>query len=108
MRVVGIETLSAEQRLQAERDGGRYVFFEYCISLVFISLRRPSAIYFLHQGRSGFLLGLRYSVVSLLLGWWGLPWGIIYTPLTILTNMMGGEDVTEQVSETLRALEEDA
>ena len=31
------------------------------------------------------------------LGWWGVPWGIIYTPLTIFTNLFGGQDVTDEV-----------
>jgi hypothetical protein len=33
----------------------------------------------------------------LILGWWGFPWGFIYTPMVILKNFSGGEDVTERV-----------
>jgi hypothetical protein len=33
-------------------------------------------------------------MVSLLLGWWGVPWGLIYTPLTLWSNLSGGREVT--------------
>jgi hypothetical protein len=32
-------------------------------------------------------------------GWWGIPWGVIYTPLTIMTNVMGGFDVSSRYGE---------
>jgi hypothetical protein len=78
--------------------GGRLVMFEYCISGLFFSLRRPSRVRLLRRGQAGWWRGLPYSVVSLLLGWWGLPWGLIYTPLTLVTNFSGGCDVTDEVA----------
>jgi hypothetical protein len=30
------------------------------------------------------------------LGWWGVPWGLIYTPLTLWTNLSGGRAVTAE------------
>jgi hypothetical protein len=39
--------------------------------------------------------------LSLLFGWWGLPWGLIYTPLTLWTNLSGGRDVTAELRERL-------
>ncbi|MFL5243975.1 MAG: hypothetical protein ACJ8FY_17880 [Gemmataceae bacterium] len=50
----------------------------------------------LGPGERGILKGLPYSLISLLCGWWGLPWGVIYTPLTILTNLRGGFEITER------------
>ena len=41
--------------------------------------------------------GLPYSALSMLLGWWGIPWGLIYTPWMIGVNTMGGRDVTQAV-----------
>jgi hypothetical protein len=83
--------------------GGRLVFYEYCISLVVITLRRPSGLHLLRPGESGVVRGLPYTLVSLLLGWWGLPWGVIYTPLVLLTNLGGGRDVTAEVVPLLPA-----
>jgi hypothetical protein len=74
---------------------GRLVIYEYCISLLVVTLRRTSGIYRLRPGESGRLKGLPYALLSLLLGWWGIPWGVLYTPLVVLTNLSGGRDVTE-------------
>jgi hypothetical protein len=97
MRNHGIDHLTPQQLERELQAGGRFVFYEYCISLIFISLRQPTAVYFLRAGQSGLVRGLPYTFVSLLLGWWGLPWGLIYTPLTVLTNLSGGRDVTPEV-----------
>jgi hypothetical protein len=72
------------------QPGERLVFYEFCISLVLVSVRRPSRVYRLRPGAWGLLPGLPYTVVTLLLGWWGIPWGLIYTPLTLWTNLTGG------------------
>ena len=78
------------------RVGERLVFYECCISLIFITLRRPSRLVRLPPGSTGLLQGLPYTIISLLLGWWGLPWGLIYTPLTLWTNLTGGREITSQ------------
>jgi hypothetical protein len=96
-QIRGIEGLTSEQLEKELAAGGRFVFFEYCISLLVLTLRRPSAIYFLKGDQSGLVHGLRYSVLSLLLGWWGVPWGIFYTLLTLLNNLSGGCDITAEV-----------
>ncbi len=76
--------------------GERLVFFEYCISLVFISLRRPSTVVRLRPGQRGWIKGLPYTVLSLLLGWWCIPWGFVYTPLCLWTNLTGGRPITAE------------
>jgi hypothetical protein len=97
MRIDGLDNLTAAE-LEAEvAAGGRFVFYEYCISFVVLTLRCPTRIRYLRPSEIGVARGLPYVLLSLLLGWWGLPWGIIYTPLTIFTNLCGGHDVTEQV-----------
>jgi hypothetical protein len=74
----------------------RWVYYEFCISLVFITLRQPSRVARLRPGEWGLVRGLPYTLVSLLLGWWGIPWGCIYTPLTVWTNLTGGRAVTPE------------
>jgi hypothetical protein len=78
------------------KGGERLVFYEYCISLIFITLRRPSRVVRLPPGSTGLLRGLPYTIISLLLGWWGLPWGLLYTPLTLWTNLTGGREISSQ------------
>src|SRR6516165_6480180 len=53
--------------------GDRLVFYEYCISLIVVSLRRPSAVVRLRPGQRGWIRGLPYTIVSLLFGWWCIP-----------------------------------
>ena len=101
MRLGNGQELTPAQRDVLRAEGGRVVFFEYCISCVVLTLRRPSALYLLRAGDWGWVRGLPYTLVSLLLGWWGLPWGLIYTPLAILTNLSGGCDVTAEVRSRL-------
>ncbi len=96
MRIVGIEGISRNDLRDEIRRGGRFVFFEYCISCLVLTLRRPSPICFIRKGQWSWVRGLPYTLLSLFGGWWGLPWGILYTPLVVLTNMVGGCDVTAQ------------
>jgi hypothetical protein len=97
MRIRGAENLTPAELGAALRAGGRLVFYEYCISLVFLTLRCPTDVVLLGPEESGVLRGLPYCLVSALLGWWGIPMGIIYTPLTLFTNLSGGRDVTDAV-----------
>lgn len=103
VQIRGCEHLSMADLKEEIEAGGRFVFYEYCISVLVASQRRPSAIYFLRPGQKGILRGLPYALLSFCLGWWGIPWGFIYTPLTLLTNLSGGSDVTEQVMAALEA-----
>jgi hypothetical protein len=97
MTIRGIDNLTLEEIDAELAAGGRFVFYEYCISFVLVTLRRPTSIYLLRAGERGVVRGLPFVVLSLLLGWWGLPWGLIYTPMAIFTNLGGGREVTREV-----------
>jgi hypothetical protein len=96
-RIRGIGQLTVQEVRDQVQAGGRFVAFEYCISLVVCTFRRPTNIYFIQPAKSGVLRGLPYTFLSLVLGWWGVPWGIIYTPLVVFSNFSGGCDVTATV-----------
>lgn len=85
----------------SEQDS-RLVVYEYCISLLAVSLRRTSRPIRLRSGQRAWIRGLPYVLVSLLFGWWGLPWGLIYTPMAVFANLAGGIDITAQVREAAR------
>jgi hypothetical protein len=77
--------------------GARLVRFEYCISLLFFTLRRQSRVYLTESWQERYLRGLGYSVLALLLGPWGVPWGLILTPRAVWVNLTGGVDETDSV-----------
>jgi len=105
MMIRGIENLTLPEIEREIESGGRFVYYEYCISLIVVSTRRPSAIYFLRGNDWGLLRGLPYCVLSFCLGWWGLLWGVIWTPLTLFNNLCGGCDATPEVLTWLHAQE---
>jgi hypothetical protein len=97
MRIVGIDGLKLGDVEALVSAGGRFVFFEFCVSFGLVTLRRPSDVYFLRAGEWGWPRGLPYTLLSLAFGWWGLPWGCIYTPITVTNNLSGGCDITPDV-----------
>jgi hypothetical protein len=97
MQINGIEGMSADQIRQEVRNGGRFVIFQYVISILIMSFNRPSDIYFVRADEKSWNKGIGHTILSFFLGWWGFPWGLIYTPMAIYTNLMGGKDVTNEV-----------
>lgn len=92
MKIMGTKGLSAEQINDELQRGGRIVVYRYCVSIVFMTFRRSSGPIFIRAGQSAFLRGLVYTLISLIFGWWGIPWGPVYTIDSIITNCKGGED----------------
>ncbi len=83
-------------------NGGKFVLYTYCISVLVLSFKRPSTVYFIKEGESAVSKGLPFSFISLVLGWWGIPWGIIYTIGSFITNFGGGKNVTDDVMKALQ------
>jgi hypothetical protein len=101
MKVQGIEGMSPD-RLQFEiQQGAKLVFYQYAISILVMSFRRSSDIYFIPAGESAVKKGLLWSLISLLAGWWGVPWGPVFTIQSLVTNFKGGKDVTAELSASL-------
>src|SRR5262249_37395878 len=103
MSIRGIDNLTLADIDREVSAGGRFVYYEYCLSVIVASSRRPSDIFFLRPGDWGILRGMPYSLLSFFFGWWGFYWGLIYTPLTLFNNLCGGCDVTEDVLTMLHA-----
>ena len=97
MKILGTETMSTDEVNFELQRGARFVIYEYCISLLIITFKRSSDIYFIRMGESRIGKGLGFSLISLFLGWWGIPWGPIYTITSFVTNFGGGKDVTPEV-----------
>jgi|SRR6516162_3207790 hypothetical protein len=97
MAIIGAENLSdAEIKGELQR-GARLVVFEYCVSVLIMTFKRSTDIHLVRPGESAVMKGLPWTLLSLLFGWWGFPWGLIYTPATLARNLGGGRDVTDLV-----------
>lgn len=96
--ILGIEGKTSSQLRSELNQGGRFLVFTYVISLGIITFRRSSAIIYAAPGEAPWVKGLPYSLLSLLMGWWGIPFGLIYTPMAIYKNLSGGMDVTGEVA----------
>lgn len=102
MQIKGLEGLSPEAIGAELERGARFVIYKYAISIVVMTFQRPSDVYFVRSGESRVGKGMGFTVISLFFGWWGIPWGPIYTIAALVANLGGGKDVTAEV---LAALE---
>jgi nephrocystin-3 len=105
-RINGIEGMTINNINAELSRGGKFVIFQYCI----IIFKQSSSIYFIKGDDKAFIKGLRFTLISLFLGWWGLtliggripcPTGLIHSVKSCITNFRGGKDVTQEVIYTL-------
>jgi len=97
MKIQGIEGLSTDQINFELQRGGRFIIFQYAVSALIITFYRPSDIYFVRPGENALGKGLPFSLLSLVAGWWGIPWGPIRTIQALVVNFRGGKDVTKEI-----------
>lgn len=97
MNIKNLENLTTDQIHYELKNGAKFVIFSYCISVLIMTFRRSSSIYFIRPGESTFRHGFVYTLISLVLGWWGIPWGPIHTVTSVFSNSFGGKDVTAEV-----------
>lgn len=93
-RIVGIDHLTNAEINAAVEQGARFVVYHYTISIIVMTFRRSSAAHFVPAGSSAVVKGLPYTLLTLVAGWWGIPWGPIYTIGSLAKNLSGGENVT--------------
>jgi len=98
MKINGIEGMSSDQlRFELQR-GAKIVCYNYCVSLLVITFRRSSDAYFIPAGESTVGKGLPWTLLTLVMGWWGIPWGPIFTVQSLIVNFKGGKDLTANFS----------
>lgn len=106
IEVVGLEHLSPEEFEREMEHGGRFVMYSYAISILIMTFKRPTSIYFVKGGESRLVKGLPWTGVTAVLGWWGIPWGPIYSIGCIAGNFAGGTDLTHAVAPEVRRIQE--
>lgn len=101
MNIKNIDGLTASDLQQQVSDGGRFVYFAYTISLIIVTFRDTSGVYLIRSGENSAGKSFLFTIVSFLIGWWGIPWGPKYTMQAIRTNLKGGKDVTDEVMDVI-------
>ena len=96
-KIKNLDNLSDAEISQEMAKGGKFVIFEYAISLLIVTFKRSSDVYFIKAGESTFKYSILFTLVTIVFGWWGIPWGPIYSIGSILTNVSGGKDVTREI-----------
>ena len=81
--------------------GGRFVTFQYAYSVVIASFRGTTRVHYVPPDGIPFFPALWPTLFTLAFGWWGLPWGVVYTLETLAVNLTGGHDVTDEVMKQL-------
>ena len=97
MAIRGIEGMTADQVKFEVQRGGKFVVYQYCISIVVMTFRRGSDVYFVRAGESRVKKGMPWTLLTLVAGWWGIPFGPIFTITSLVTNLQGGKDVTGSI-----------
>lgn len=97
MKIRGIDGMLIKDVQDEVMNGAKFVIYTYCISILVMTFKRGTDIYFVKNNESTVAKGLPWTLLTFLLGWWGIPWGFIYTPMALYDNLSGGKDVTEQV-----------
>lgn len=64
--------------------------FRLAMSFLIISVKLHSRYYFVDDAANGPRRAL-FSLGSLLFGWWGLPWGPVFTIDALVTDLRGGK-----------------
>lgn len=86
-----VKHLSHEQVADRLIEGATLVQFEYCISLIVITFTLQSGVYLIERNQKTGPYSWRYNLVTILLGWWGIPWGPIRSIRALRTNSNGGK-----------------
>lgn len=101
MDIIGLENKSNNEIKELLSNGGKVVYFQYTISMIFLTQKNNSPFFYIAPNESTFSFGVKYLLLSLFFGWWGIPWGPIYTLETLFTTLFGGKEVTKDIQDSI-------
>jgi hypothetical protein len=102
-QIKNLEGLSNDQINMELQKGAKFVVFQYCFSILIMTFKRPTDIYFIKAGESTVKYSIGYTLLTLVFGWWGFPWGPIYTIGSLIKNIGGGKDITQEILHSLNS-----
>ena len=91
------EGLTFEELEEKVRLGARFIVYQYTISLIAVTLRRLTPAYYIPPDISDTAFKKNADILSVLFGWWGIPWGPLFTIQSLAANRKGGIDITKDV-----------
>jgi hypothetical protein len=97
MAIKGLENITHQQLAQELAQGAKFVVYSYAISVIILTFKRGSDVYYIRPGESAIAKGMPFTILSLIVGWWGFPFGPIFTIWALIVNLGGGKDVTHEV-----------
>jgi hypothetical protein len=92
--IAGLEGMSNEEILWELQNGGRFVVYQFCVSFIVVTVYRSSQIHFIRSNESAVMRGMKYTLLSLACGWWGIPFGPFCTIAAVAVNLAGGRNIT--------------
>jgi hypothetical protein len=101
MKIKNLDGLTMSELQTEVNSGAKFVIYTYAVSIIFMTFKRPSNIYFIRSTENAVGRGLGFSFISFIAGWWGIPWGPVYTIGSFVNNFGGGKNVTQEVMNSL-------
>jgi hypothetical protein len=80
----------------------RLTVFHYVFSAIFVTQRHGKAGIWCSKCRA--FLAAKWSLFTAAFGWWGFPWGPIYSVGALINNARGGEQPSEENATILKTL----
>lgn len=99
--IKGIAGLTPQEIGFELNRGAKFVRYRYCVSVLVLTVMRGADIHFVPTNASRIKKGLPWTVLTLLAGWWGIPWGPIRSIQSLVINLRGGDDVTAAVAQAM-------
>lgn len=79
-------------------QGSRYVIYPFVVSILVLSFRRNfGGVRVVRTGSWPIVPLFGAALTTIALGWWGFPWGLIWSPIALFQLWNGGRDFTKDI-----------
>ena len=87
MQIKGIESMTSHELAREVANGGKFVIYQYAISVVILSFKQGTDIHFVRSTENAVMKGLPYTLLTLVAGWWVIPFGPIFSAMALFNNL---------------------
>ena len=101
MSIVGLGEKTVGELVEEVNNGAKFVVYQYCISILIMSFKQPSSVHYVPPGQGRVGKGIPFTLLAMVLGPWGFPFGIIWTIESMIVNLGGGRDVTNEMMNSI-------